>query len=126
MAAGALIEEEGRFLMVQEQKPKVYGLWNWPAGRVQKDEPPEACAVREVLEETGLTIELLEKVGDWPSDYFPDGYKTLFLGKIIGGTLSIKKDELLDAKWFSKEEILNLGEKSFRSQWVLEALKKLQ
>lgn len=126
LAAGVILQKNNKYLLVQEQKPKVYGLWNWPAGRINKGETPEDCARREAKEEVGFTVEILEKLGDWPSDYISDGYKALFFGKIVEGELSIKKDELLDARWFSKEEIISLGKENLRSQWVLEALVKLQ
>lgn len=36
--AGCLIEQEGKFLLVQEAKPSAYGLWNTPAGHVDESE----------------------------------------------------------------------------------------
>ena len=32
------------------------GKWNSPGGKIRPDEPPEACVVREVIEETGIIV----------------------------------------------------------------------
>jgi 8-oxo-dGTP diphosphatase len=43
---------EGKLLLLQRLKPK--GVWDFPGGRVQKNEPLEAALRREVHEEVGL------------------------------------------------------------------------
>lgn len=50
VVAGCIIFQEGKYLMVQEKQEKVYGLWNVPAGYVDKGEEVEAAAIREALE----------------------------------------------------------------------------
>jgi 8-oxo-dGTP diphosphatase len=51
----AVVEHEGRFL-VGQRPPGVplAGLWEFPGGKIEAGETPEAAAVRECLEETGL------------------------------------------------------------------------
>jgi 8-oxo-dGTP pyrophosphatase MutT (NUDIX family) len=41
----------------------VYDDWTLPKGKVEPDETPEACALREVREETGLKCELVRPLG---------------------------------------------------------------
>lgn len=36
-------------------------LWEFPGGKVEKGESPEDAAIREVMEECGITISILEK-----------------------------------------------------------------
>ncbi len=43
-------------------RPK-YDDWSFPKGKCGDGEPDEACALREVEEETGLSCELLEEIG---------------------------------------------------------------
>lgn len=63
IVAGCVVRrDDGKFLMVQEKQPKVYGLWNIPAGHVDKEETIEAAAIREAQEETGYKLKLLYKV----------------------------------------------------------------
>ena len=53
------IENDGRYLMLHRTKKKNdlnEGKWIAVGGGFEKDESPEECAVREVKEETGLTL----------------------------------------------------------------------
>ena len=58
--AVAVVEWEDRFL-VGPRPPGVplAGLWEFPGGKVEADEAPEAAAVRECREETGLDVEIV-------------------------------------------------------------------
>jgi 8-oxo-dGTP diphosphatase len=60
-AAGGLVVREGKVLLVHRPK---YDDWSFPKGKCDHGESDEACALREVAEETGLRCELLEEVGE--------------------------------------------------------------
>lgn len=120
-AAGVVIKRDGKYLLVQEKKVAVYGLWNIPAGRVDEGETVEEAAIREAKEETGFDVKLKRKIGVFePKPMFP---KHAFEAEIVGGTLAIPKDELLDVKWFTIEEI---GALKFRSDWAPWAIKTFE
>jgi 8-oxo-dGTP diphosphatase len=59
-AAGGLVMRDGEVLLVHRPK---YDDWSFPKGKCVDGESDEACALREVAEETGLRCELLEEVG---------------------------------------------------------------
>ncbi len=54
--ASALIENQGRFLILYHEKLK---LWLYPGGHVEADEEPQDAALREIQEETGIEVSLL-------------------------------------------------------------------
>src|SRR5262245_19134401 len=66
----AVVEHEGRFLIGQ-RPPGVAlaGLWEFPGGKIEVRESPEAAAVRECREETGLAIEPLFRYPDHVQAY---------------------------------------------------------
>jgi len=55
VAAVALIDAEGRVLLAQRPEGKsMAGLWEFPGGKVEPGETPEAALVRELQEELGI------------------------------------------------------------------------
>jgi 8-oxo-dGTP pyrophosphatase MutT (NUDIX family) len=89
------------------------GRWQLPKGLVGRGETPEAAALREVKEETGLECELvgpLETIQYW---YFSKGgarrvrfhkHVHFFLMRYVAGDLADHDDEVNEARWVSIEE----------------------
>ncbi len=58
VAACALVDGEGRVLLCRRPEGKeMGGLWEFPGGKVQDGETPEAAAVRELREELGIDVQ---------------------------------------------------------------------
>jgi 8-oxo-dGTP diphosphatase len=53
---GVCVLHEGRVLLVRRGQPPSLGAWSLPGGAQELAETAEACARREVLEETGVTL----------------------------------------------------------------------
>jgi mutator protein MutT len=54
----AVVEHEDRFLIGQRPaEVPLAGLWEFPGGKMHGGETPEAAAVRECREETGLNVQ---------------------------------------------------------------------
>ncbi len=123
VVAGCVIRnEEGKYLLVQESRPKVYGLWNLPAGHVDKGETIEEAAIREAREETGLEVELVRKLGIW-HETTDTPVRHAFEAKVSGGELRPQEGEVLDVRYFSYEEIgAMLKEEKLRVSWIYEAI----
>jgi 8-oxo-dGTP diphosphatase len=118
--------EDGKYLLVQEKQPKVYGLWNIPAGHVDKGESIEDAAVREVKEESGYNVELDGKI-DIYHETVASPVRHAYRASIIGGELKIQAEEILDADWFSYDEITSMkrGGK-LRVEWIYDAISRVE
>lgn len=58
VVAVALVDADGRVLLAQRPEGKqLAGLWEFPGGKVEASERPEASLIRELKEELGIAVE---------------------------------------------------------------------
>lgn len=118
LGTGTLIEDDsGEILLIQEGKEHVKGKWNLPSGGFAKEdeeieETIEEAAIRETREETGLKVKLEGLVGIYTRDAQRTDKKNtnvIFKASKVGGDLDPnKEEEIIDARYFSYDEIENL------------------
>ena len=57
VVAAALVDPDGRVLIAQRPEGKsMAGLWEFPGGKIEKAETPEAALIRELREELGILV----------------------------------------------------------------------
>jgi ADP-ribose pyrophosphatase len=84
------VDEEGRILFVRQYRHAAgRELLELPAGTLDQDEPPEACAAREIREETGFAAGKLVKLGEF---FLAPGYSTEYM--VVYLATGLKHDPL--------------------------------
>lgn len=58
VSVGGVVINEGRVVLVQRRHPPLQGEWSLPGGAVDIGETLEEAVAREVLEETGLVVDV--------------------------------------------------------------------
>ncbi len=109
--AAAVIVKDGKVLLVQHQK---YGkkYWLLPGGGVHYGETLADAARREVLEETGLEVDIGELIfisESIPPDNHRHVINYYFKAKLNGGDLMVGDDKhLFDVQWHLIEDLPHL------------------
>lgn len=128
LVAGALVEKEEKYVLVQESKEHVRGQWNIPAGSIEEDEDPKEAAKRELLEEAGIEPELEGLVGLFfdESDYLEATVIIIVFHTEVSENQVLRPEEdeeILETGSFTKDEI---REKDLRTPFILDAIENLE
>ncbi len=112
VGVGVLVMKGGKLLLVKRVMAPEIGKWSIPAGFLDAGEDPRQTAVREVLEETNLTVE----IGDLVDVYFNHDVRSqggasifiLYEAELLGGDLKAG-DDAAAAKFFGPDELPELA-----------------
>ena len=107
VAAGAVVSCDGRILLNRRNIEPGLGRWSFPSGFVDLGETPEAAAVRETWEETGLDIAIDGLIGVYTNPRRPVVF-IVYAGHIIGGTRTIG-DEVQAIETFAPADLPDLA-----------------
>ncbi len=110
-ARGIVINEEGKIAIFNKSNKNEYKL---PGGGVDDNEKPEDAFIREVLEETGMDIEIIEELGTIEEHKSYDNFKQIshvFVGKVVEDTkkLNLTQKEIDEGgklEWLDLDEAL--------------------
>lgn len=120
IVVGGVIEKDGKFLLVQEAQEKVRGKWNLPAGQLDANETLFDGAKREIFEECGCRVELTGVLQIGNKLIENDSLvSVIFSTKLLEDNIVFNEKEILDVKWFTYEEILNMKDE-LRSYGLVE------
>jgi ADP-ribose pyrophosphatase len=108
------LDSQGNLLFVRQYRhAAALDLLELPAGTRDGDEPYEACAAREMREETGMAAGKLEKVGEF---YLAPGYSTEFMMVFLAtdlthSPLKADADEFLQLEKIPVKQALQMAER---------------
>lgn len=104
----AVICENGKIFATQRGYGPWRGYWEFPGGKIEAGETPEAALRREIMEELETEIEVGDLLTTIEYDY-PEFHLTMhcFRCRTISGNLVLKEHE--DARWLGKGDIDSVG-----------------
>ena len=100
----ALIRDGDKIFATQRGYGEYKDFWEFPGGKIEPGETPEAALKREIKEELATEIDVHEYVGTVDYDY-PDFHITLllYLCSMVSGSLELLEHE--SAKWLLASEL---------------------
>ena len=103
----AIIVHDGKILATQRGYGNYKGSWEFPGGKIEPGEAPEAALVREIHEELDADIEVGSKLITVDYDY-PEFAMTMqcFVCTLASG---MKLLEHSDARWLGRDELDDVG-----------------
>ena len=109
VGVGAVVVDQGRVLLVRRGSEPLKGHWSLPGGMLELGEPLSAGVAREVQEETGLVVEVMELV-ELLDRIHRDGERIRYhyviadyVCRVVGGELKASSDA--DAvRWVDRAE----------------------
>ncbi len=110
-AGGVVVKSEDDGIHVLLIKPHNRNRWQLPKGTIDPGETSEHAAVREVREEAGVDVELLERLKPVTFFYQMKGQRYVktvdfYLMEYVAGSPSDHDHEVDDARWFPAKEAL--------------------
>ncbi len=95
--------ENGTFLVLKEHRNG--SVWNFPGGKVEKDESYKAACIREIYEETGLVIKKLQLL--FKQDFGINGETWkgyYYLAKNVVGEMSLREAKSISFSYIGPED----------------------
>ncbi len=108
------VDENGNILFVRQYRHAAgIDLLELPAGTRDGNEPFDACAAREIREETGMAAGQLVQIGEF---YLAPGYSTEFMGiflatELTHNPLAPDADEILSVEKIPVKQAFELAER---------------
>jgi 8-oxo-dGTP diphosphatase len=100
----AIILQQDLMLLIKRGTEPHKGYWCPPGGLLEAGEAPEEAVTREVREETGLEVEVVDALGEvrGPITGRPS---CVYLCRVVGGNAESRPPESVGVSWFPREKI---------------------
>ena len=103
VGVGVLIWNDGKLLLGKRKNTHGENMWAFPGGHLEFGESPTECAIRETLEETGLTIKKIKRLTVTNDVFVKENkhYVTfIMLAKFEGGEVkNLEPNKCASWKW---------------------------
>lgn len=121
--AAIVVFPSGKILFIKRKTPVFKGYWALPGGRMEEGETVDEAVVREIKEETGLTVKVVEKIGEYDERGAQDGieydyHATCFHVSPVEGETKPQNEEVETIKLFHPKALPR--ELAFRHSDMLE------
>jgi ADP-ribose pyrophosphatase YjhB (NUDIX family) len=125
---GAIVERDGKILLVKETKATAKGKWSHPAGWIDVEENSIDAVKREVKEETGFDFEPKNILGVYvlvkdEADVVHHPIKIIYIGTISEKETAELADDVSETKWFTPDEIENMDSNTLRDLDIKQMVK---
>ena len=100
----AIIQRDGAYFATQRGYGEFEGMWEFPGGKIEPGERPEAALQREIQEELGIDITINRLLCTTDYDY-PSFHLTMhcYLCKIKSGEIELREHK--SARWLTAETL---------------------
>lgn len=105
LVAGCIIADGDRTMLLRRGLEPSLGKWTYPGGFVDLGETPEKCALRETLEEVGMTVCDPELLGIFADRHDPMPIIVVTYLAKPGAEVPIVTPEATEVRYFSVDEI---------------------
>lgn len=107
VVVNAIVEHKGKILLIKRGIDPGYGKWALPGGFLDWDETIQEGVIREVQEETGLSVEVKEMLGVFDSTKRnSQKIAFTFIVNVIGqNDVKVQESEVLDFQWVTIESL---------------------
>jgi len=106
-SAGAAVRGPAGWLVIRDR----WGQWTLPKGKIDPGETPRETAVREIEEETGISAQIKERLGEITFSFWSRGRLRrknviYYLAETDDSELRPNVGEVDGAKWVSAQQLL--------------------
>jgi ADP-ribose pyrophosphatase YjhB (NUDIX family) len=124
--AALVVDADGRLLLGRRAFEPDAGRWDTIGGFLEEDEDAVSALHREVLEETGLEVEVDGFVGAFTDVYgdaedAPSALNLVYEARLVSGEPR-PADDVSELAWFARDALPDEGELAFR--WIASVLRR--